>query len=241
MTFCNEDEARAVLTRGTATPQDLNEIVSSYPSLLPTVASYPTVYPALLDWLASLGDPAINQALATRRTENLQDPSIDAATLQQLALTRPDLFPRILEHPNCYPELAGWIRHQQSTPAEQSNPMKQSTPAERHRPTEQVPITAQPGNAPLVDTKQTSTSAKTKFTAGDVAAGIGGIAAAFGAEFFRRLLTWVILGGAIFLGGIIGHAIDDGSPGGATVVGIIVGFIIGVIINYKRGYFAWFA
>jgi len=45
----------------------------------------------------------------------LLDPSVDQAALAQLAGSRPDLHAAILAHPNCYPELADWIK--QTNPA----------------------------------------------------------------------------------------------------------------------------
>ena len=104
--FRNEDEARIALTTGTATPEDLNEIVTSYPQLRTTVAAYPATYPALVDWLANLHDPAVNQALAAPSTVNLQDADIDATTLQKLAATRLEL-----DRDSSTPELLSRTRH----------------------------------------------------------------------------------------------------------------------------------
>jgi len=51
-----------------ATPlADLALIVQEAPHLRPYVASNPSTYPALLDWLGALGDPAIDAALRARR------------------------------------------------------------------------------------------------------------------------------------------------------------------------------
>ncbi len=51
-----------------ATPlADLAQIVQEAPHLRPLVASNPSTYPALLDWLGALGDPAIDAALRARR------------------------------------------------------------------------------------------------------------------------------------------------------------------------------
>lgn len=44
----------------------LHELAQNYPGLRPYIAANPRTYPALLDWLAGLGDPAINAALASR-------------------------------------------------------------------------------------------------------------------------------------------------------------------------------
>lgn len=48
----------------------LYEIAQRAPSLRPQVAANPNTYPGLLDWLAAIGDPEIDRALASR-----QDPS----------------------------------------------------------------------------------------------------------------------------------------------------------------------
>lgn len=46
---------------------DLARIVQEAPHLRPHVASNPSTYPALLDWLGALGDPAVDAALRSRR------------------------------------------------------------------------------------------------------------------------------------------------------------------------------
>jgi hypothetical protein len=46
---------------------DLALIVQEAPHLRPHVAANPSTYPALLDWLGALGDPAVDAALRTRR------------------------------------------------------------------------------------------------------------------------------------------------------------------------------
>lgn len=51
-----------------ATPlADLALIVQEAPHLRPHVAANPSTYPALLDWLGALGDPAVDAALRSRR------------------------------------------------------------------------------------------------------------------------------------------------------------------------------
>ncbi len=51
-----------------ATPlADLALIVQEAPHLRPQVAANPSTYPALLDWLGALGDPAVDAALRARR------------------------------------------------------------------------------------------------------------------------------------------------------------------------------
>lgn len=45
----------------------LAQIVQDVPHLRPQVASNPSTYPALLEWLGNLGDPAVDAALRSRR------------------------------------------------------------------------------------------------------------------------------------------------------------------------------
>lgn len=43
--------------------------------------------------------------------DDLNDPTIDAETLREIALARPDLRGLILQHPNCHAELANFIQN----------------------------------------------------------------------------------------------------------------------------------
>ena len=63
--------------------QVLADIAALRPDLRPAVAANPSAYPGLLEWLGSLGDPAINAALAARR------PGGAAAVAPQQAPTTP--------------------------------------------------------------------------------------------------------------------------------------------------------
>lgn len=47
-------------------PQRLRELAANHPSLRPIIAMNPAAYPSLLQWLAGLGDPAVNVALQQR-------------------------------------------------------------------------------------------------------------------------------------------------------------------------------
>lgn len=50
------------------TDQELIAKIAQYaPDLRPCIARNPSTYPALVDWLAQLNDPAVNAALATRQ------------------------------------------------------------------------------------------------------------------------------------------------------------------------------
>lgn len=49
------------------------------------------------------------------------DPQLSGLQLQELAGQRPDLWPEILAHPNCYPELAQWIQASWAAQAQSTN------------------------------------------------------------------------------------------------------------------------
>lgn len=59
---------------------------------------------------------------------DLTDPTIDAATLRNIAAERSDLWPQVLQHPSCYPGLADYIRAQQGPPQPQSAPQATEAP-----------------------------------------------------------------------------------------------------------------
>ena len=48
--------------------ETLQQLAQNYPGLRPHVASNPSAYPALLEWLGNLGDPAIDAALEARNS-----------------------------------------------------------------------------------------------------------------------------------------------------------------------------
>ncbi len=51
----------------TTSPARLQELASSQPRLRPIIAMNPSAYPALIQWLETLNDPAVNVALAQRK------------------------------------------------------------------------------------------------------------------------------------------------------------------------------
>lgn len=51
----------------TADQELIAKIAQYAPELRPCIARNPSTYPALVDWLAQLNDPAVNAALATRQ------------------------------------------------------------------------------------------------------------------------------------------------------------------------------
>lgn len=60
------DPAAAAAADPATTAQHLMAIAGSRPDLRPLVAAHPSAYPALLEWLGALGDPAVDSALANR-------------------------------------------------------------------------------------------------------------------------------------------------------------------------------
>jgi len=52
----------------TTSAADLARIAQHHPDLRVLVATHPNAYPALLDWLSGLGDPAVAQAVVARRS-----------------------------------------------------------------------------------------------------------------------------------------------------------------------------
>lgn len=57
----------AELAASTTDQMQMAEIAQKAPELHAALASNPNLYPALVDWLAQLGDPAVDAALAARR------------------------------------------------------------------------------------------------------------------------------------------------------------------------------
>ena len=70
--------------------ETLHELAQDYPGLRPYIAANPRTYPDLLDWLGSLGDPAVDAALAARGSEQISStaplPAVDAPTQPQAAV-----------------------------------------------------------------------------------------------------------------------------------------------------------
>lgn len=55
-----------IVTDPAASTEELYRVAQRRPDLYPAIAAHPNTYPDLLTWLASLGDPAVNRALASR-------------------------------------------------------------------------------------------------------------------------------------------------------------------------------
>ena len=61
-----QDDLVARATDPNAELTTLHELAQNYPGLRPYIAANPRTYPDLLNWLGTLGDPAVDAALAAR-------------------------------------------------------------------------------------------------------------------------------------------------------------------------------
>ena len=90
---------------------------------------------------ASIGGP--QRDYSRFPAEGLRDPSIDANTLRELAAARPDLWPLIVRHPNCYPELGAFLRERMGgsgvTPQPSVRQMSAQPPVTRPQATQPRP------------------------------------------------------------------------------------------------------
>lgn len=86
----------------------LHELANNYPGLRPYIAANPRTYPALLEWLGTLGVPEIDAALAQRR--NAEQPATPApadgstAQLAPLDLSSPQAAPQSAASPYQQPQ-----------------------------------------------------------------------------------------------------------------------------------------
>jgi len=81
-----EDYTQAQASDPATAPAVLGEIATHRPDLRPAIAANPTAYPDLLEWLANLNDPAVNDALAARAQATGPVPSPEPATQVQPAV-----------------------------------------------------------------------------------------------------------------------------------------------------------
>ena len=58
-----QDDLVAAASNPNAELATLHELANNYPGLRPYIAANPRTYPALLEWLGTLGDPAVDAAL----------------------------------------------------------------------------------------------------------------------------------------------------------------------------------
>ena len=82
-----KDELVARAQDPNAELETLHQLAQNYPGLRPYIAANPRTYPALLEWLGTLGDPAVDAALASRDSQPQSAPS--AQSSPQLAVVSP--------------------------------------------------------------------------------------------------------------------------------------------------------
>ena len=81
----------------------LHELANNYPGLRPYIATNPRTYPALLEWLGTLGDPAVDAALdrleaafLQRRRAAFVAKNGRQAWMDQVTQLATTLYPRLL-------------------------------------------------------------------------------------------------------------------------------------------------
>ena len=82
-----KDELVARAQDPNAELETLHQLAQNYPGLRPYIAANPRTYPALLEWLGTLGDPAVDAALASRDSQPQSAPS--AQSSPRLAVVSP--------------------------------------------------------------------------------------------------------------------------------------------------------
>ena len=70
-----KDELVARAQDPNAELETLHQLAQNYPGLRPYIAANPRTYPALLEWLGTLGDPAVEAARASRTSQPPSAPS----------------------------------------------------------------------------------------------------------------------------------------------------------------------
>lgn len=116
--------SRAARAADPATPLvELAALAHEHPQVRAIVAANPSAYPDLLDWLAALGDPEVDAALASRTAGadvstgmlRASDPATPQEELAQLAYGHPELRATIAANPNAYDDLRAWIAENDSS------------------------------------------------------------------------------------------------------------------------------
>jgi len=85
-----KDELVARAQDPNAELETLHQLAQNYPGLRPYIAANPRTYPALLEWLGTLGDPAVDAALASRGSHPQSAPSAQSSqSAPHLAVVSP--------------------------------------------------------------------------------------------------------------------------------------------------------
>ncbi|MGJ9373571.1 hypothetical protein [Nesterenkonia sp. CF4.4] len=103
------------------TPQvQLQMLAGDHPELRPLIAQNPNTYPALLQWLSELGDPAVDAALARRSARA-------GSETNEFSAVRDDHDRRYAPRDTQYPSVQGYNQHYVHPPR-QSHPPSQPRP-----------------------------------------------------------------------------------------------------------------
>ena len=85
-----KDELVARAQDPNAELETLHQLAQNYPGLRPYIAANPRTYPALLEWLGTLGDPTVDAALASRGSHPQSAPSAQSSqSAPHLAVVSP--------------------------------------------------------------------------------------------------------------------------------------------------------
>ena len=113
-----QDDLVAAASNPNAELATLHELANNYPGLRPYIAANPRTYPALLEWLGTLGDPAVDAALA-RRYGPAQPLTTAAADGSTQVLSAGQIGPQPSQGPGQQQPLAE-TQYQQPTQATQA-------------------------------------------------------------------------------------------------------------------------
>ena len=138
-----QDDLVAAASNPNAELATLHELANNYPGLRPYIAANPRTYPALLEWLGTLGDPAVDAALA-RRYGPAQPLTTAAADGSTQVLSAGQIGPQSPQGPGQQQPLAE-TQYQQPTQATQAIQQTQyQQPTQAAQPQYAQPQYAQP-------------------------------------------------------------------------------------------------
>ena len=140
-----QDDLVAAASNPNAELATLHELATNYPGLRPYIAANPRTYPALLEWLGTLGDPAVDAALA-RRYGPAQPLTTAAADGSTQVLSAGQIGPQSPQGPGQQQPLAE-TQYQQPTQPQATQAIQQTQyqqPTQAAQPQYAQPQYAQP-------------------------------------------------------------------------------------------------
>ena len=140
-----QDDLVAAASNPNAELATLHELANNYPGLRPYIAANPRTYPALLEWLGTLGDPAVDAALA-RRYGPAQPLTTAAADGSTQVLSAGQIGPQSPQGPGQQQPLAE-TQYQQPTQPQATQAIQQTQyqqPTQAAQPQYAQPQYAQP-------------------------------------------------------------------------------------------------